>query len=71
MDDVGLSNWHNQHNESSEEDSTEDEGLDDPMDKDNFPIFILNGNDTRSQLTNLADGFYEVDDEFTRVLTLD
>ena len=53
---AGPSNWHNQHSESSDEYSTKEEPLDDPMDEDNFSIFIRNANDTRSQLANLAGG---------------
>ena len=53
MDDAGPSNWYNQH-----KDSTKDKGLDDPMDEDNFLIFIPNTNDTCSQLENLEGELY-------------
>ena len=75
MDDPGPSNWHNQHSESSE-----DEGLDDLVDEDNFPILIhINSNEIYSQLATLVGGLYlltlrrrkEVANEFTRACTLD
>ena len=60
IDYANPSNWHNQYSKSSDKNSTEDEGLDDPMDKDNFPIFSRNANDIRIQLANLANRLYVV-----------
>ena len=57
MDDVGPSSWQNQHNESSKEDFSENDGLDDDMEDENFPTFIPNANDAHSQLANSEGGF--------------